>query len=379
MATSPLPFYTRTARTQDEKCRRSRYWLTECPTSKGKTGVVPSATSMALEEGILFHEVMTSVLLAKDPHVFELAVADAVDRLRVEVEWASERQRMEQTTMVEGLMRAAYRSVRPRILDEYDVIKVEQEMPFEHDGVVQGQKPDAILRRKADSALIQLDWKSSGLISPAFFNSWETAVQFQWGPVAITKHLGEPCEAVMIQVLYKGRMDGDDLSSIFAYGYAPATRPPGSKLSYAYVKGLRKYPVWLEPGGIKTWVEEMPDDILMKWLPETRPVSSKTAIVEASLRQAALREKQIARGSDLLQMTEQQVHAIGTEDWLETRQGIMDEIFPQSFSMCTPVVGFPCAYKPLCVNPVAARDPERHGFMPREPHHTSETKLENLA
>jgi hypothetical protein len=371
--TNPLVFYTRSAREADWTCQRKRFYLTEHPSSKGATGIVPATRGLALDEGLIIHEVMPLVLLAKDEFQFEIAVGDAMDRMKNDIGWATEWSRLEQQTMIEGLMRAVWRHIRPRILEEYDVVQVERELQIHHHGVVQGAKPDTVLRRKADGALRYMDWKSTASLSLSFFDSWETAVQLQWGCVAIEKALGEPCDHAIVQALYKGRMVDGELSSIFAYGYSAAKRPAGSKLSYAYVRGLRKYPVWEEPGGIKKWIEEMPQEILVAQIPESRTVSVKRAQIEASLRQAAIREKEIyASGALIRQLLAQTRPNRGRIEWH------LDHNFPQTFSACTPVVGYACPYKPLCFNPIAQRNPEAHGFVPREPHHEQEKALKGL-
>lgn len=373
---APLIFYVRSFVEQDWRCKRSRYHLTEAVTSQGRTGLVPTLHGLALDEGTILHEVMPRVLApeAEDPLVFEIAVSDAMDWMRNEIPWPTEDKRLEQMTMVEGLMRGAYRIVRPRILREYEVLKIESELLYPHHDVVMSSKPDSVLRRKADRVLKYLEWKSTGILSPKWFDSWEVAPQLQWGCMAIERAMGEPCDSVLVQALYKGRMQDGELSSLLAYGYAPATRPTGSRLSYAYVKGLRKYPIWKEPGGIKRWVEECPTEILETYFPEARPISIRTALLDASLRQTAIREKEIAAARNMLDNVDrwEAKGALSKAECDADRQSVMDKVFPQEFSSCSPIVGFPCAYKELCFNPVAARDPERFGFSPRIPHHKNE-------
>jgi len=77
----------------------------------------------------------------------------------MKVGW-TEYTRAELREMLEVTLERFYETRRKQILDNYDVIDVEKDFQFEHNGDIYGGTIDLVIRRKMDGKLCLLDWKS---------------------------------------------------------------------------------------------------------------------------------------------------------------------------------------------------------------------------
>jgi hypothetical protein len=119
--------------------------------------------------------------------------------------------------------------------------------------------------------------------------------------------------------------------------------------SFDYKPGFKRTPTWAMAGGVKSWVNNMPENILANQFPLTPRIFVDNALVESFFKQRLNREEEITG-------------FFGNED--------LDRVFPQKFDQCQPSFGYPCQFKKLCFGHV--EDPLKEGFVWREPHHESE-------
>jgi hypothetical protein len=274
----------------------------------------------------------------------------------------------EQAALVEGLLRGFHKVVWPRILEQYDVVHVEKALVYRHNE--QGKpdpngrfvfmsKPDLIVRSKLDGTLWYLEYKSTSSQREEWVNSWESAVQLHSGVRAIEQTLGEPATGVIVQGLYKGYASSGKQNSPFCYGYFKPGDPPFTRdrWSYTYVQGMKKYPIWEKPGGVKAWVESMPEALLAEQFPQVPPIFINESLVDAFFYQRAIREQQISNASLLIQGDSEVFRDIRLAD-----------AFPQRFDKCQPSFGSPCQFKRLCFGPHPL-NPEAEGYILRDNSH----------
>lgn len=297
----------------------------------------------------------------------EVVVQRAIGRLRGSV---SERtvdlsgERLEeQVCLLEGMLRGWARLVLPRILAEYDVVRVEGEVIYDFLGCRLGAKPDVLLRRRGDGTLWYVEWKTTSTLTPEYFQSWTKAVQLHAGALGVSRSLGEDIAGAIVFALYKGfwsKQRGRQ-ESIFCHGYgARGAAPENVELEYTYRAGLIKYPIL----DVKKWVEEMPLDVLEAQFGDTGPVFLDERLCESWLRQTSLREAEIDRALDLL---------YGDNPTGDHDQEVLDRYFPQNFDECTPTWGSKCDFCDFChVKAVGERPLESGIYVLREPHHTTD-------
>lgn len=273
---------------------------------------------------------------------------------------------IEQATLVEGMIRGFFKIRWPQLLAQYPrILFTEGEMLLEHDGLAFMSKPDIVMAN--DDEVVYVEYKTTSSKKDAWVNSWATAVQLHSTIKAIEKTHGLTVDAIIVQGLYKGYESYGKQSSPFCYCYKRNGHPPFTtdEYVYEYKAGLRRYPIWEIEGGIKKWIDEMPEVILADQFPQTAPIFIKDYLVEAFFRQRAVREHEIRIAMQILETAEKH----GDE---EHKTKILDSAFPQRFDQCTPSFGRPCPYIKLChgqnIHPIDA------GFIYRQPHHEAEVK-----
>lgn len=362
----------RTRTVQDWKCPRSRYWGYEY---LGR-GIVKSGTSLELFMGITVHDALaylaTDALAGVKTDIDKLAsvaYAQMYEQLYPkdgvvlpeQVEFAKE-----QATLVEGMLRGFYKHVWPKLLDQYKIVAIEQEMEYRLDP--EGQfifmaKPDLIVETK-EGELVYIEYKTTSDKKEKWIQSWETAVQLHSSILATEQTLGRRPAYVQIVGLYKGYESYGKQGSPFCYAYKKSGNPPFTQdqTAYEFKAGFKRYPTWELPGGTKTWIDAMPDNVLTDQFPLTAPIFVNEDLVESFFRQRYQRENDILCGV--------QGMADNPDD-----DTIIDDVFPQRFDQCAPGFGRPCQYKKLCHANVP--DPLTDGFELRQPHHARE--LENLS
>lgn len=373
-----VPVWDRSRHVADWKCPRARYWGYD---AYGH-GVSKGSTSLELYLGTTVHDALASIaILTKDGQqvdIDELALA-AAGQMRLSLapedgELADRDFADEQAALVEGLVRGFYKHVWPRIMREYPVILyVEEEMEYPHDlngrlcvdspTAIFMSKPDLIVCDEAREAVVYFEYKTTSTKKESWINSWDTAVQLHSTIRAVKHTTGIDVNTVVIQGLYKGYEAYGKQSSPMCYAYKKSGNPPFStdQLSYEYRAGLKKFPAWDLPGGVKDWVEGMPEAMLSDQYPQTPPIFLNDDLIDSFFRQAAIREAEIVAGKGLLESFDPDV---------TSREAILDRYFPQKFDQCQPGFGWACQFKKICHGNVS--DPLDEGFTKRQPHHKRE-------
>lgn len=368
--TSPLIVYDRSRVVQDWKCPRSRYWNYDY---QGR-GIAPASTSLELYMGITIHDALATLALSTKEgspisadELGRQAYTQLFDNLYQEGDPLDALGfAREQSTLVEGLIRGFMRHTWPKLLATYpQILLVEAELSYDHDGLRFMSKPDLVLAN--DDETVYVEYKSTSSKKEAWVNSWSTAVQLHSTMKAIEASTGIHVDAVIVQGLYKGYESYGKQSSPFCYAYKRNAQPPFIKedISYEYRQGYKRFPVWDLPGGLATWVEEMPDALLGDQFPQTAPIYINDDLVEEFFAQRAVREQEIAHTIDVL------LNPVTTS---EDAQAALTASFPQRFDQCIPSFGRPCPYRILCHGP--AVDPLSLGFTWREPHHAPELDIQ---
>lgn len=368
----PLIFYDRSRVTTDWKCRRARYLGYEY---QGK-GLTSGGIHLELFMGTTIHDALSGIANGVDIEAIALAakqqLSDALFSAS-QSEPGIDQFIAEQTALTEGLVRGFHRHVWPRLLAQYPtIVAVEQEMTFRHNEAGQPDpdgtfwfmsKPDLILEDK-EGNLFYIEYKSTSSNKDTWVNSWQDAVQLHSTCRAVEQTLGRPVTGVVVQGLYKGYQAYNKQNSPFCYTYHRPGVPPFNKPEhrYEYAAGYKRYPVWLKDGGIKEWVENMPENMLTEQFPQTPPIFINDKLVDAFFRQRAEREAEIALAS---RGAENPDPAVG--------QLILDMSFDQDFSQCRPSFGKGCQFRKICHG--RGGDPLQLGFSYRQPHHDPEVEL----
>lgn len=279
----------------------------------------------------------------------------------------------EQACLAEGLLRGFYKHQWPILIREYPkLLAIEADVSFRHDSNgdsdPKGQfeflsKPDLVQATDDESEVIYREYKASGSSQKIkWINSWDRTIQVHATQNCIEQTLGIKPTGCIIHGLYRGYESYGKLSTVMAYAYHKQGQPPFTRTetAYEYRGGLKRYPVWLLDGGIKKWVAEMPDHILMEQYPVTPVIFPSEAITKRFFRQRAAREFEIAsRAHQLAELDLKPEH----------REAIMDSTFPQHTHKCKPAWGFECPMQVICFGDV---DPLKAGFTYRTVHHEAE-------
>ena len=350
-----LILYSRSAVTEDWRCPRARFWRYEYL----NRGIVADGTSLELFLGTAVHDAIAAIAHGVElEKICQAATTQVKATLLNDIEGDvdAEHYAEEQAALVEGLIRGFHRQVWPKIIVEHEIVAIEQEYTFGHDGLTFMSKPDLITRHRTTGDLVYWEWKTTSTTKEQWINSWSTAVQLHSSVRAVEQTLGEKVTQVMVVGMSKGYSSYGKQQSVFCYANHKAGEPPFTKdlWSYEYRAGLRKYPVWQRAGGVKRWVEEMPEDILMQQFPRIPPIFINDELIDTFFRQRAEREHQI-RATRNLDLND---------------PAVMDSVFPQHFEACNPGWGRGCSFRQICHGP--KKDPLEMGFQLRHSHHALE-------
>jgi hypothetical protein len=347
-----IRLFDRSRVVEDWKCSRSRYWRYEY----GGRGIVPNGNALELFLGTTVHDGLAAI--AAHVNIEEIAAVarkQVFDALTSEYDdWEAVYFANEQASLVEGLLRGFHKVVWPRLMAAYPhIVAIEQEMVYTvADDLIFMSKPDLVLAND-DREHVYVEYKTTSSKKSEWVNSWNTAVQVHSTIKAIKETLGVDCTHVIVQGLYKGSESYGKQNSPLCYAYARTANPPftSGDLRYDYAAGYKKKGVWELEGGVKKWIEEMPESTLSEQFPATPPIYINEELVEAFFAQRKVREQEIAAAS-------------------HTDEASMTRIFPQKFDQCVQAWGRPCAFRNLCFGYV--EDPLNQGYVWRQPHHTPE-------
>lgn len=382
MSTQPIIFYDRSRTVTDWRCPRSRFLAYEW----GGTGLSEETLALELYTGTVLHDGLAAIIQGADIDQIAAAAKEQMLQALVGASEGNDYDRQtfanEQAALAEGLLRGYHKHVLPGFMEQYpEIVAVERELVHHHGGgdlspQVQNQaqfgfmaKPDLVVR-DTNGELWYVEYKSTSSSKDTWANSWSTAVQLHSTIRAAEEELGEKVSGVIVQGLYKGYVSYGKQSSPFCYAYHKPGNPPFTKdmWSYAYAPGYKKYPVWERPGGVKDWVANMPEDVLIDQFPTVPPIFIKDELVDAFFLQRATRELEIHLAAKALNNPD-------TDD--ATRKTIMDMTFPQRFDQCQPSFGKACQFRRICHGSV--NDPLSQGFTRRQPHHQPELDAWNAA
>lgn len=364
-----IPLYDRSRVTKDWSCHRSRYWQYEYD---GR-GIVPSTSRTALFYGLTFHDCLSEIAtLHRDGAFIDIkAIAkrghDQIFQAMMDASQGGEEAEFkarEQGTLIQGIVLGFYKHVWPRLMAEYPIIIfIEEELTYEHDGLMFMAKPDLILSNGEDT--VYVEYKSTSYRNDDWVNQWDTAIQLHSTVKAVEQSKGVIVDKVIIQGLYKGSARYGRQNSPFCYAYRRKGQAPFTEdqVSYTYKAGWPAAPVWELEGGIEKWVEEMPLEVLQAQFPQTPPIVINDAMVSRFFAQTSAREWEIFNTIN---------HPIGGV----FDQEDLDSHFPQNFDTCHEVYGGDCEYIRLCHG--NADDPLSQGFERREAHHLPEKERHDL-
>lgn len=392
----------RTRTVQDWKCARSRWWGYEYLDK----GIVKSGTSLELFIGIVTHDALAAIAtFTKDGQPVPIDEIASAANLEVFnnimsapiVEPDTQEFAKEQGTLIEGMIRGFYKHVWPKLMAQFPkIVAVEAEMEYDlatvkcqecHGTGVQPSspidadicrpecsscggsgtsssfifmtKPDLIVEDQ-NGELVYLEYKTTKSKKDTWVKSWDTAVQLHSSIMAVEQTMGQRPSYVQIVGLYKGYESYGKQSSPFCYAYMKKGNPPFTEdqVQYDYKAGFKRYATWELPGGVKAWVEGMPDLVLADQFPMTAPIMVDEDLIKSFFDQRLIREKEIA---DFISS------AFDNE---EAFKAGLDKVFPQKFDQCVPNFGWACPYKKLCFG--RPLDPLTEGYEFRTPHHEKE-------
>lgn len=366
METKELIYFDRSRTTKDWYCPRARYLNYEY---NGR-GIVPQTQGIELFLGTVTHDSLAAIAHGVDiDGICEALVQQIESSLTPATsgEVNGEVFVKEQQALIEGLIRGYHKHVWPRLVDLYPtIISVEEEMTYKvSDGLIFMAKPDLILADR-EGNWYYIEFKTTSSKKEDWINSWNTAIQIHSTCKAVEQTKGQMPVATIVQGLYKGFVSYGKQSSPFCYAYKRNGNPPFSKdeISYEYKPGLKKYPVWEMEGGVKGWVEAMPETILADQFPQTPPIFIKEDLVNSFFAQRDIREHEIKLAGQILEAHKGDKEAC---------EGLLNAAYAQKFDQCYPGWGRPCSYTRICHGHV--ENPIEDGFVYRESHHAPEAEM----
>lgn len=349
----------------DSTCPRSRYWSYEAD----GTGYEPPDTGIELFIGTTVHDCIAAIINNSAPidTIADAANKQVFDALLQGLEHDDDsiNYAHEQATLVEGMVRGFDKHVWPILSKLYPkVVAIEHECKYDKDGISFIRRPDC-LAEDTEGNLCYLEWKTSSSKNDKWIASWSTAVQLHATVRAVEQTFGRPVQHVQVIGLYKGYNGfGGKNNSPFTHIYRSEASPPFVKemLSYEYRKGLRKFPVWELNGGQKRNIEGMPANVLADQFPMTAPIYVNDDLIEAWIRQSALREREVIMAKSLAESPDLQ-------------QIVMDGTFPQRFDKCVPAWGRACQFRNLCFGRADA-NPLQMGYTVRQTREEKEARAD---
>lgn len=280
----------------------------------------------------------------------------------------------EQACLVEGLIRGYFKHVWPIFLRETPkILWVEKDMIFHHDKDGKANptgrfefhvRPDLVMASDDESLRVYREHKSTSNKKEKWINSWDKSIQAHATLKAIEQTMGLDLTGIVIQGHYCGYESYGKLSTPIAYAYHRYGNPPFTKTEtkYEWSAGFKRYPVWHLEGGVKKWIADMPEEVLMEQFPCTPLIFPDEDLITRFFKQRASRELKVKDASKLL--TLDFPPNTGDSGVEAKRQDILDETFPQHFNKCKPAWGFECAFQQLCHG--GCNDPLKAGFTYRE-------------
>lgn len=268
------------------------------------------------------------------------------------------------TSCVNGMSLAYERITLPWVRENFDVISVEQEesinIPVKEGPprIIKFQaRPDFILRRKADDALVVGDFKTKGYWSDDSAIEWQQAIQMMVNAYLASLRLGEPIKEYYVHVLVRGK---PKYPTAITHPWAVNSVSPIGKpfLSARYKRGYARTPIWETGVPLSEWIAEMPEEELSKYVPVVGPfrVDEEAAkdFLSGVATEAVWWDDRV-RTIDWRKFADPAVHAE-----LISR-------FPRTYNCWE--YGRSCEFSPICFRAPGYGTPASIGFVRRVPHH----------
>jgi hypothetical protein len=376
-------------------CQLMRYWSYH----SGPLGMGISPSGLALDPwiGTQVHKCFEGILRLHisiqelQPRLFYRTIINSVLE-DAKAELASEQiedfTKLESLTLIEALVWGWVRSMLPTFLKKYQVVKVEQDFPYDvADSNIRLQtRADMILRNlqegQYEGQLGIADWKTkgSGDISEPYIKEFQESPQMSAGILAAQEHLGEEVTHFHIQVLLKGfrgkfsKGKGQwkqetpqkrNHSPLLYAKFSPASPPLHDTQFDLGGYWFDKQPVWEQnfsqsgegESTVETYIHLLPLDVLWQQFVEIGPYPRNDFAAHLFLKS--------------LKVSEEFWQKIANEGSVD-----VSERLTRNFSLCNNYYGKQCAYYDLCYRVGDKhKEPLNGGFAHREPHHPEEAEM----
>jgi len=280
-----------------------------------------------------------------------------------------------QSALAEGLVRAWVKVKLPDLLDRFKVLSIEEEwdVPLSPTITIM-MRLDALLEQRDTLDLWPLEFKTSGMISDSWLESWRYDSQTLQQVWATETHLPRPCAGVQLEVLYKGAKRSDGMGKMHYYsplirGYQRKGIPPFDEDELSWDSGMGKRKGWSpvdvwQWGKVKEWVELLPVEVLQAQL-FSREIFRSGREQETWVGQTLLEQKMVMEGVECVLNPETTPHY---------REQAMDIYFPARLSReCySNKYRRKCMFLDVCYNGIDPSEDPR--FTPRTPHHVQESE-----
>jgi len=325
-----------------------------------------------------------------------------VDQRGIAVEADSDAEAVidEQRAHIEAMIRAWARVRLPRWLEQYEVIEVETEdrIALSND-VILAVRADAVVRRKSDSRMFVVNFKTVANPDERWLRSWEVDMQLMTELLAAERRHGKVFGGVIIEGLKKGarvkvdrylkeiRDESKEVAgyidrSPLLYGYKCDADPPLIPLQYQWEsttrKGWYKFRTWREDfqhavlmptthTALEYWVNWLPEEVLENLFVTVPPIMRNEGMIESKVRQIVAMERTVHKGVDDINTSIWNKQHGMHPTWPNVTEQL-DEHFPQHEGECLWPSKCPCWE--LCWESQTANDPAASGlYQARVDHH----------
>lgn len=376
----PLTIYTDRSRiVARQECARMGY----LQYSANGTGWQRTQTALPLAAGIAVHNALAQLLLGiyVDDVIRNMVreYREALLEGRDENDPAVQFLLTEQTFLVAGMVQtwATYRL--PEIKREYTIatapdggLLVEKEFTCDLGGGLFAMlRMDAVLRKRSTGKLVVWDFKTLAYPSQDWANQWAHNPQTYLYLHAIRQLMGEEPEGMVYEGLIKGvrKVDRDLGYAVHNSPYTQVyTNGSTYQVPYTSKKEWSKHYAWQERSPYDYW-----EGILSPLFEDTPSLATNLFCVMPPVNPAQWEIdrwlKQVQWAEALNQQYLAEVNAAeGTE-----KQELVDTYFPTTEGRCFKYgPDNKCMFTDVCFT----EDPriEEMGFVPRVPHHTTETE-----
>jgi hypothetical protein len=284
---------------------------------------------------------------------------------------------LEQTYVMEGMIRAFHRVRQPLIDEEFDLIFAEKELEWElAPGVFMPLRLDRLERRKSDGLLFIRDFKTTSMAGMDWVRKWERDHQILAYCQAAEELMGEPIGGMIIEGLVRGKKRKDKGQNALYPGiriqqtpFAYIYQSDSGELSPTYQRGKawHKTALWDVPMSPKEWIEERltREDVSELFIAPVPAISPNKMALARWRRQHGHLET-------ILDIHARQVNERIQDkvQWLTA----IDMLFPQNQDACYKFgEDYPCEFDQICYNGQVEEDPIASGlYAPRKDHHGGE-------